>query len=90
MIAAIRPPVTSRFSPGLYAFRFDTPIGEGAGVAWLRDGDVRGRDSLMAYTGTYAAEGDAFRTEVHGSTPTSPAASRSSARTSSMSRLPAR
>lgn len=38
---------------GLFAIRFATPFGEGAGVAYLHDGKLRGGDGMMAYVGTY-------------------------------------
>lgn len=41
------------FESGLYAIRFQTPLGAGAGVAYLENGRLRGGDSLMAYVGSY-------------------------------------
>jgi hypothetical protein len=41
------------FESGLYVVRFGTPRGEGAGVAYLSDGKLRGGDSMMAYVGSY-------------------------------------
>lgn len=41
------------FENGLYVIRFGTPLGEGTGVAYLHDGQLRGGDSMMAYTGNY-------------------------------------
>lgn len=41
------------FESGLYAIRFETPFGAGAGVAYLDSGKLRGGDSMMAYVGTY-------------------------------------
>lgn len=41
------------FEAGLYAIRFQTPGGAGAGVAYLENGKLRGGDSMMAYVGSY-------------------------------------
>jgi hypothetical protein len=41
------------FENGLYVVQFGTPLGEGAGVAYLQDGKLRGGDSMMAYVGSY-------------------------------------
>lgn len=41
------------FESGLYAIRFQTPAGAGAGVAYLENGKLRGGDSMMAYVGSY-------------------------------------
>lgn len=38
---------------GLYKIAFHTPIGLGFGVAYLKDGLIRGGDSSMYYTGKY-------------------------------------
>lgn len=38
---------------GLYRVTFRTPLGEGAGVAVLLDGKIRGGDSAFAYSGRY-------------------------------------
>ncbi|MDQ1229283.1 GrlR family regulatory protein [Sphingomonas sp. SORGH_AS_0879] len=41
------------FESGLYAIRFVTPFGGGAGVGYFHNGQLRGGDSMMAYVGTY-------------------------------------
>lgn len=41
------------FEAGLYAIRFQTPFGAGAGVAYLENGKLRGGDSMMAYVGSF-------------------------------------
>jgi hypothetical protein len=45
---------------GFYSARFKTPRGEGAGVVTLTDGQLRGGDSALAYSGTFAQDGDNF------------------------------
>jgi hypothetical protein len=45
---------------GFYGARFKTPKGEGAGVVTLANGQLRGGDSALAYSGTFAQEGDDF------------------------------
>lgn len=58
---------------GLYKVMFQTPLGQGAGVVILRDGELRGGDSLMYYTGTYDETGNQFtatvKTDQHSSVP---------------------
>lgn len=43
---------------GLHKVEFGTPYGTGAGVIWLKDGNVHGGDSSMYYVGTYSVSGD--------------------------------
>jgi hypothetical protein len=43
---------------GLYSAVFGTQMGDGTGIVFLQDGQARGGDSLMAYTGTYKVTGD--------------------------------
>lgn len=49
---------------GLYKLAFETRSGAEYGVAYLRDGRLRGGDSSCAYVGTYKAEGPAFSAEL--------------------------
>lgn len=57
------------FQEGLYKAEFQTQRGFGAGVVWLKDGLVRGGDSLMYYSGSYTvANGQVtadFTSKVH-------------------------
>ena len=50
---------------GLYRVTFGTPLGSGYGVAFLSGGKVRGGDTMMAYAGDYASNGDNFTATVH-------------------------
>lgn len=52
------------FENGLYAIRFGTPLGTGAGVAYLHDGKLRGGDSMMAYVGSYNESGGQLQADV--------------------------
>ena len=52
------------FENGLYAIRFSTPLGAGAGVAYLQDGKLRGGDSMMAYVGSYNEVGVPLQADV--------------------------
>ncbi len=52
------------FENGLYAIRFSTPLGAGAGVAYLQDGKLRGGDSMMAYVGSYNEVGGQLQADV--------------------------
>jgi hypothetical protein len=49
---------------GLYSVKFGTPLGEGAGVAYLADGKLYGGDSMMAYVGKFEQDGDKANAEV--------------------------
>jgi len=49
---------------GLYRVHFQTPMGEGNGVAVLEGGRLRGGDSMIYYVGTYKQDGDRFTAEV--------------------------
>lgn len=53
------------FENGLYAIRFGTPLGEGAGVAYLHDGKLRGGDSMMAYVGSYSESDGNLEADVN-------------------------
>lgn len=53
------------FETGLYAIRFQTPFGGGAGVAYLEDGKLRGGDSMMAYVGSYNENKGTLNADVH-------------------------
>ncbi len=58
---------------GLYKVDFATPAGAGSGVAYLKDGKLRGGDSMIAYVGTYSLEGDKItatvKTQAHSNVP---------------------
>jgi|ERR1019366_7356501 hypothetical protein len=45
---------------GFYSALFKSPRGDGAGVLTLANGQVRGGDSCLAYSGTFVQEGDSF------------------------------
>ena len=49
---------------GLYRVSFQTPLGAGAGVLTLEDGQLLGGDSMMYYVGQYTQDGDGFSAEV--------------------------
>lgn len=49
---------------GFYGVKFKTPNGEGAGVVVLANGQLRGGDSALAYSGTFKQDGDAFTASV--------------------------
>lgn len=53
------------FESGLYAIRFATPFGAGAGVAYLEGGKLRGGDSMMAYVGSYNEGNGKLEADVH-------------------------
>ena len=53
------------FEPGLYLIHFRTPFGEGAGVAYLQNGKLRGGDSMMAYVGSYDEGSGKLSADVH-------------------------
>jgi hypothetical protein len=58
---------------GLYKVHFQTPRGAGDGVIVLKDGQLRGGDSLIYYVGTYTQNGDRFsadvKTDAHSNNP---------------------
>jgi hypothetical protein len=45
---------------GTYAAWFKTPLKQGAGLAYLTDGQIEGGDGYMTYAGTYELIGDRF------------------------------
>lgn len=45
---------------GTYAAWFKTPLKQGAGLAYLADGQIEGGDGFMTYAGTYTLIGDRF------------------------------
>jgi hypothetical protein len=45
---------------GSYSAWFRTQRGEGTGIVVLNDGKVTGGDTVLAYTGSYVEDGDAF------------------------------
>lgn len=49
---------------GKYSTWFRTPLGEGTGVVLLRDGEITGGDTVLAYKGTYSQDGDAFTVDI--------------------------
>jgi hypothetical protein len=49
---------------GRYAVWFKTPRGEGTGMVTLADGRVFGRDSVLAYSGSYQVNGDDFTAAI--------------------------
>src|SRR6266436_4031508 len=49
---------------GKYSVWFRTPLGEGTGVVMLKEGAINGSDTVLAYTGSYAQDGDAFTAEI--------------------------
>lgn len=49
---------------GFYHVQFGTPLGMGFGVAYLTDGKLYGGDSMMAYVGKYAEEGETANATV--------------------------
>jgi T3SS negative regulator,GrlR len=49
---------------GFYVVQFRTPKGSGAGVLTLANGQLRGGDSAIMYTGTYSQAGDQFSANV--------------------------
>lgn len=49
---------------GKYTAWFRTAQGEGMGVVELTDGKVSGCDTVIAYTGSYAQQGDAFTATI--------------------------
>jgi hypothetical protein len=46
---------------GKYSAWFRTPLGEGTGVVLLKDGQITGGDTVLAYTGSYNQDGDTLR-----------------------------
>lgn len=49
---------------GRYAVWFKTSRGEGTGMITLTDGRVSGRDSVLAYSGSYQVNGDEFTAAI--------------------------
>jgi hypothetical protein len=45
---------------GFYSALFKSPRGDGGGVLTLANGQVRGGDSCLAYSGTFVQQGDSF------------------------------
>ena len=50
---------------GFYGVKFKTPRGEGAGVVVLANGQMRGGDSALAYSGSFKQDGDTFNASVN-------------------------
>jgi hypothetical protein len=55
---------SAMLSDGFYVVQFKTPRGAGAGVLTLAKGQLRGGDSAIMYTGTYAQDGDKFTAQI--------------------------
>jgi hypothetical protein len=51
-------------SDGFYVVQFKTSRGAGAGVLTLANGQLRGGDSAIMYTGSYSQEGDKFTAQI--------------------------
>jgi hypothetical protein len=49
---------------GSYSAWFRTPRGEGTGIVELKDGKVTGGDTVLAYSGSYVEDGDAFTASI--------------------------
>ncbi|MBT1517231.1 hypothetical protein KIP88_43640 [Bradyrhizobium sp. SRL28] len=49
---------------GTYAAWFKTPLGQGTGIAHVAEDRIRGRDSIMIYSGTCGVDGDRFTAVV--------------------------
>ena len=49
---------------GKYSVWFRTVLGEGTGVVTLKDGTITGGDTVLAYTGTYSQDGEAFAVDI--------------------------
>lgn len=49
---------------GFYSIEFHTPLGRGNGVVVLTNGEARGGDSVIFYTGSYQLEGDDFVAKI--------------------------
>jgi hypothetical protein len=49
---------------GKYSAWFRTPLGEGPGIVVLKDGEITGGDTVLAYTGSYSQDGDVFTVEL--------------------------
>jgi T3SS negative regulator,GrlR len=49
---------------GSYSAWFRTQRGEGTGIVELNDGKVTGGDTVLAYTGSYVEDGDAFTASI--------------------------
>ena len=52
---------------GLYKVSIKTPLGHGNGVVVIKDGSIRGGDSMMYYTGTFQLAGNQFTANIHAS-----------------------
>lgn len=51
-------------SNGKYSAWYRTPLGEGTGIVVLRDGNVSGGDTVIAYSGSYRQHGDTFSADI--------------------------
>ncbi|HWJ18239.1 MAG TPA: GrlR family regulatory protein [Geobacterales bacterium] len=49
---------------GKYSAWFKIPLGEGTGIVVLEDGNVSGGDTVIAYSGCYKQDGDAFSADI--------------------------
>jgi len=49
---------------GLYVAKFQTPLGNGAGVVMLNGAKLRGGDSAILYSGTVSQDGDKVTAKI--------------------------
>jgi hypothetical protein len=49
---------------GLYKVVFQTPLGQGSGIAVIHGSSIRGGDAGMYYSGVYIQTGDAVSADV--------------------------
>jgi hypothetical protein len=49
---------------GLYQVRFQTQLGNGAGVVYLQDGKIHGGDGALYYVGQYQLDKGSFSAQV--------------------------
>jgi hypothetical protein len=49
---------------GNYSAWFRTSLGEGTGVVMLKDGEITGGDTVLAYTGSYSQDGNVFTVDI--------------------------
>jgi hypothetical protein len=49
---------------GNYSAWLRTSLGEGTGVVMLKDGEITGGDTVLAYTGSYSQDGNVFTVDI--------------------------
>jgi hypothetical protein len=59
-----KPRTRSMLENGKYSVWFRTPLGEGTGIVQLRDGELTGGDTVLAYSGSYDQDGDVFSVNI--------------------------